>query len=290
MKWIKKYYLIYIFLCGTFSISQAKNNQILEKADSLFSIGEFQSAAIEYERLLYFSDSNQSNLRFLYKKAQCYKQLSNFTKASKTLERIKLFRESIDNYIDIKKELIICYYLDNKLQKAQMQITQLRYKLKTKALPKETQLVEIFVLNEMKKWDKSQEKAKHYANQYLSEDKDKILAIKKIDSLYSKKNLPKLKSIEKAENLSRFIPGAGQIYCGKIAEGSFTFLFNGALLALGIQQIFTKFYFTGYTAGLGILHKTYTGNMARTKYLAKKENLVRHTTFNESIIKYMLNL
>jgi len=288
MKWIKRYYLIYIFLCGTFSISQAENNQILIKADSLFSIGECQSAAIEYERFLYFSDTEQSNLNCLYKKAQCYKHLSEFTKACKTLERINLLRENIHNYIDIKRELSLCYYLDNKLQKAQMQITQLRHK--AKALPKETQLVEIFVLNETKKWGTAQEKAKQYANHYLKEEPNKSFALKKIDSLYSKKNLPKLKSIQKAENLSRFVPGAGQIYCGKIAEGSFTFLFNGAFLALGIQQIFTKFYFTGYTAGFGVLHKTYTGSMARTKHLAKKVNLVRHTRFNESIIKYMLSL
>ncbi|MRT93083.1 hypothetical protein [Ancylomarina sp. 16SWW S1-10-2] len=288
MKWIKRYYLIYIFLCGTFSISQAKNNQILIKADSLFSMEEYQSAAIEYERFLYFSDTEQSNLNCLYKKALCYKQLNEFAKACKTLERINLFRENIDNYIDIKRELSLCYYLDNKLQKAQMQITQLKHKAKT--LPKETQLIEIFILNEMKRWDTAHEKARQYANQYLKEEPYKNFALKKIDSLYSKKNLPNLKSVEKAENLSRFIPGAGQIYCGKITEGSFTFLFNGAFLALGIQQIFTKFYFTGYMAGFGVLHKTYTGNMARTKQLANKTNKVRHTSFNEAIIKYMLNL
>ncbi len=288
MKWIKKYYLIYIFLCGTFSISHAENSQIIKKADSLFSIGDFQSAAIEYERFLYYSDTKQSNYNCLYKKAQCYKLLADFTKACKTLERINLFRENTDNYIDIKRELSLCYYLDNKLPKALMQITQLRHK--AKSLPQETQLVEIFVLNEMKKWKNAQNKAKLYAKQYVSDENDRLISIKKIDSLYSKKNLPKLKSINKAENLSRFIPGAGQIYCGKITEGSFTFLFNGAFLALGIQQIFTKFYFTGYTAGFGVLHKTYTGNMARTKHLVNKVNLVRHTSFNESIIKYMLSL
>jgi len=287
MKWIKKYYLIYIFLCGTFSISQA-DNRILIKADSLFSSGKFQSAAIEYERILYFSDTDQSNYDCLYKKAQCYKLLTDFTKACKTLERINLFRENINNYIDIKRELCLCYYLDNNLQKALMVITQLRHK--AKALPKETQLVEIFVLNEMKKWQDAHQKAKLYAEQYVSEENHKLISLKKLDSLYSKKNLPKLKSIDKAENLSRFIPGVGQLYCGKIAEGSFTFLFNGAFLALGAQQILSKFYFTGYTAGFGVLHKTYTGNMARTKHLAKKVNLVRSTHFNESIIKYMLSL
>ena len=139
----------------------------------------------------------------------------------------------------------------------------------------------------MKKWESALEKAKQYTNQHLKEKPNKLLALQKIDSLYSRKNLPKLKSIEKAENLSRFIPGAGQIYCGKIAEGSFTFLFNGAL---GVQQIFTKFYFTGYTAGFGVLHKTYTGNMSRAKHLDTKTNHNRHTLFNESIIKYLLSL
>ena len=290
MKWIKKYYLIFIFLCAISSISKGQNKGILLKADSLFSMGKYKSAAIEYERFLYFSGETEDFLNTLYKKAQCYKQLSEFTKACKTLERINLYKENLENYIEIKRELSLCHYLDNKLQKAQMQISQLRHKLKNKHLPKETLLIEIFILNEMKKWSEAQEKAIQYANSQIKMENNKTIALHQIGSLYSRKNLPKLKSIDKAENLSRFIPGAGQIYCGKIAEGSFTFIFNGAFLVLGVQQILTKFYFTGYTAGFGVLHKTYTGNMARTKHLAEKTNHVRHTSFNESIIKFMLSL
>jgi TM2 domain-containing membrane protein YozV len=290
MKWIKKYYLIFIFLCAISSTSKGENDSVLIKADSLFSIGKYKTAAIEYERFIYFSGEEQDLLKTLYKKAQCYKQLFDFTKSCKTLERINLFRENIENYTNVKKELSLSYYLDNKLQKAQIQITQLRHKLRNKNLPNETLLIEIFILNEMKQWAKAQERAKEYVNNQASL-KDKLTVItKQIDYLYSKKNLPRLKSVDKAENLSRFIPGAGQIYCGKIAEGSFTFLFNGAFLALGAQQILTKFYFTGYTAGFGVLHKTYTGNMSRTRHIADKTNHHRHNSFNESIIKYMLSL
>jgi len=290
MKWIRKYYLIFIFLCAISSTSKGENHNILVKADSLFSLGKYKSAAIEYERFLYYSGEAESLLKTLYKKAQCYKQLSDYSKSCKTLERINLYRENLESYTSIKKELSLCYYLDNKLQKSQIQITQLRHKLKNKNLPQETLLIEIFILNEMKQWAKAQKRAKEYIGCQASV-KDKLpLITKQIDSLYSNKNLPKLKSVEKAENLSRFIPGAGQIYCGKIAEGSFTFLFNGAFLALGAQQILTKFYFTGYTAGFGVLHKTYTGNMSRTRHIATKTNHNRHTSFNESIIKYMLSL
>ncbi|RZT93362.1 hypothetical protein EV201_2523 [Ancylomarina subtilis] len=288
MKWIKKSYLIFIFLFGIYSTSHGQNQLALSKADSLFSNGDYQLAAIEYERFLYFSSDQTQMLDILYQKAQCYKQLSKFTKACKTLERIRLYNETPDRYAQIKKELSLCYYLDNQIQKAQIQISQLRHKLKNKNLPKETLLVEIFILNELKKWDMAEELAKEYIN--TNEVNNKTLALQKIDSLYSKKNLPKLKSIEKAENLSRFIPGSGQMYCGKVLEGSFTFLFNGAFLALGIQQILTKFYLTGYAAGFGVLHKTYTGNMARTKHLAIKVNHERHTLFNESIINYLLSL
>lgn len=288
MKWIKKSYLIFIFLFGIYSTSQGQNQTALLKADSLFSQENYQLAAIEYERFLYFASDQTQMPEILYKKAQCYKQLSEFNKACKALERIRLYNVDQNRYIQIKKELSLCYYLDNQLQKAQIQISQLRHKLKNQILPKETLLVEIFILNELKKWTEAEVLAKEYINN--NQISNKTLALHKVDSLYSKKNLPKLKSVEKAENLSRFIPGSGQMYCGKILEGSFTFLFNGAFLALGVQQILTKFYFTGYTAGFGVLHKTYTGSMARTKHLANKVNHQRHTRFNESIINYLLSL
>ena len=85
MKWIRKYYLIFIFLCAISSTSKGENNSVLLKADSLFSIGKYKTAAVEYERFIYFSGEKQDLLKTLYKKAQCYKQLSNFTKSFKTL-------------------------------------------------------------------------------------------------------------------------------------------------------------------------------------------------------------
>jgi hypothetical protein len=104
-----------------------------------------------------------------------------------------------------------------------------------------------------------------------------------VNELYKKKNLPHIKSIKSAENWSRFIPGAGQIYAEKTGEGITNFLLNASILALSAQQALSGFYITGYLAGLGMFNKTYHGGIKRSGILASRINKEQIVIFNRKI-------
>jgi hypothetical protein len=111
-------------------------------------------------------------------------------------------------------------------------------------------------------------------------DQERIDLIKEIDMLYRNKNLPKFKKAKKAENLSRFIPGSGQIYSGSVGEGSFNFLMNVSVLGFAAYEFYTQYYFTGYFVGLGLLNKTYNGGIRRAGKLAEEKNQESMRQFN----------
>lgn len=292
MKWIIKSCLICTFLCVLFSIknTQASEHRQPAIADSIYNSGNFLDASIEYERTIFISDNEEDIRNARIKKALCYKQLFKFNDAVKCLERIRLFALPDSIKWNIKVEMALCYYLNNQPNKSLMQIQLAKHLVKENTLKKKTLALETFCYNEMTEWDKAKASGIAYINQTIKDNISKKKYTQKIEYLYLKKQLPKLKKVEKAENLSRFVPGLGQVYCGKIVEGSFNFLLNASFLALGAHQIWNKFYFTGYTAGFGILHKTYIGNMARAKYLAKTVSAERHQDFNSKVLHLLLSI
>jgi hypothetical protein len=104
-----------------------------------------------------------------------------------------------------------------------------------------------------------------------------------VNNLYSRRNLPRIRSIKKAENWSRFLPGSGQIYAGKTGEGIVNFLLNASILAFSAQQAYNGFYITGYLAGLGFFNKTYQGGIKRSGILASQKNKELIVNFNSGI-------
>ena len=106
-----------------------------------------------------------------------------------------------------------------------------------------------------------------------------------VNNLYKKRNIPHVKSVKKAENWSRFIPGSGQVYAGKTGEGVVNFLINASLLAFTAQQAYNGFYITGYLAGLGLFNKTYHGGIKRSGILASQKNKELIVNFNSNINK-----
>lgn len=291
MGWIKEFFLIFIFLCATTLTSKAQQNTATCcKADSLFNNGMYQDAAIEYERQLFFAKDKNTIYNARIRKAECYKMLMAFDKAARCLSAINLGNQNDRTIFSVRNEMAFLYLFNEQPRKALMQLQQLKYRVKSDSLKNLALIPEILCQTQLKNWNKAQHAAQLYINSKFPKGVMRDSIQQRLSLLFHKKHLPKLKNPKKAENLSRFFPGMGQIYCGRIAEGSFTFIFNLSFLALGVHQIYHKFYFTGYTAGFGVLHKTYTGNLSRAKKLAIKTNITRHQKFTQEVSEFLLSL
>lgn len=289
MQYTIRYFFSFIFLCVTFLNSKASPS----KADSLYSRGLYFEASIEYERQIFCAKSNDSLHYFQFKKGLCYKQLKDFSKAIDEFQTTYFTNFSDSLYQQVCYQQSLCYYLNGEPSKALWKIDEYFHRNPDTASFHVFMPIRLFSLNDTKKWAEAKNCFAQYVKmQNFSPEKEhQMLEI--VNSMYSKKNLPKIKSTEAAENWSRFIPGAGQIYAGETAEGLVNLLINASILSFAGYQLYYHYYITGYLVGLGFFNKTYHGGMKRAGILASqknKERLANHNRKISSIIQENFNL
>jgi tetratricopeptide (TPR) repeat protein len=259
------------------------------KGDSLYASCQYFEASIEYERQI-FSAESQVNLHYYkYKKALCYKMLKKFDQALEELQQIYFSNSSDSLFQRVYYEQSLCFYLNGEPAKALWKIDDYFHRSADTATYQNFMPVRLLCLNETSQWEEAQKCFMRFIQMqnFTSEKKTKMQQI--VNNLYKKRNLPHIKSIKKAENWSRFIPGSGQVYAGHTGEGIVNFIINASMLAFAAQQAYNGFYITGYLAGLGLFNKTYHGGIKRSGILASQKNKELIVNFNSRINSMILS-
>ena len=291
-----KYCLTFIFLCGIFSISVSVAQQSVKssaKADSLFAAGNFFEASVCYEEALFFNRGELREYELNLKKAYCYKFLERYEDCLNQLDQINLVSVSDTVRKNIIYEQAVCNYLTENMQRALMKVVQFR-QLGMMPATNPTyfgiKTLEILVLNETRQWEEAERCALNFIEEISTDESTKSKLTGMIENLYKKKNLPKELKSKKAKDLSRFVPGLGQLYCGKVKEGLVSFVVNASFLCFGLHQLYYQYYFTAYMAGFSVFSKTYFGGMHRCEILAQSQNELNMKTFNADCLEILGNL
>jgi tetratricopeptide (TPR) repeat protein len=272
---ITRYSWVFIFLFAPY----LTNAQEHTKADSLFIVGNFARAALEYEReIFYGNDMNAA----LFGRVQCFKQMRQFDKASEELLRVRLFTLNQAQMVEYFYEKILCYYLSGAFVEAQSAIDEMYLSLPDSSLTTSTLVLQTLVYNELQQWDNARQTALLYARTFPSPQRENLEAM--IEQMYAKKNLPKLKR-ERVSRTLAFVPGLAHIYAGYWMEGSVSFLLNSAALAFGVYEVWHGYYITGYLFGAGILSATYFGGFSRAAQLLQQRNEESIRLFNNNVKK-----
>ncbi|MCD4666046.1 MAG: hypothetical protein K8R68_12315 [Bacteroidales bacterium] len=280
-----KYYLTFIFLSGLSLTKLIAQEEILLKADSLFTKMEYFEASIEYERWIFYYNSTKDYKLAKYKKALCYRYLEDYSKALAELNQISLFRISDTLITYVLYEKAINHYLSGNYLEALLNLERIPMGKNREMITNDVLPLKILAFNSTREFERARITFVDLGNSLDFNEDQKQGLLSMIDSLYTDKNLPKKYSEKKAKHLSQFIPGAGQAYTGHLGEGAVSFLVNAALLGFGIHQLYYQFYFTAYIAGFAIFYKTYQGGMRRAEYLARIESNNRMTDFNNASIR-----
>lgn len=291
MRLIIKYCWICIFLCAQFSINAQNNyDKLFHKADSLFESGKFNSAYIEYERISYQSSDNELMALAHLRQAKALKQLNEFEKAQRNLERVSFYGLNDSLHYAVRYETALCAYLASNFTDAESQFVQMQFYLNNSKYIKHTTLLEVLTFNELIKWDTAQNIAQEYIKDLNLNSNSTDSLLLTINRLYAKKEIPKIKSVKKAKTLSTFIPGLGQIYAGYPIEGIFNFALQASSLGIGGVAIWYKYYLTGYFGGFALFQKFYFGGTTRTEYLVRKKNYQNIRNFNDNIKDKLIKL
>lgn len=279
MKWIIKYSLTCIFLCGTFLIKGFSEERIFHAADSLMASEQYRDARIELEKVIFFNQEQQLITKALLWKSDCFTKEQNFKKTYETLNRIFLPNQPDSILFTIKYKKALAYYLNQEPGRAVFELQSLQKFLTNKEKAIRIKFLAALSYSDLQNWEESKKEAIGFLI-LNTDDPSKLQYFQsQIDSLFSKKNIPKTLSKKTAKNLSLFIPGGGQFYSGKIGEGLFSFGLHGALIYFGVSQFLDKFYITGYIAGFGLLQRLYTGNLQRVQDLVEQVNKIRYDEF-----------
>ena len=285
-----RFFSICIFLCATLSANRIFASDYYSNALRIYHEGHLFVASIEFERAIYYETDYNNIARSKYYKSLCYKGLGETGKALEELDEINMFNLPDSLFLLIKYEQALGNYLINDPDKSLLNFEEIRFRFPDSLTTIGIIPLNILCLNSLRKWDEAFRLWNYYLDKSGLDDTITMNYKNRISKLYSKKNIPVYRSPKKAENLSRFIPGSGQMYCGAVAEGTFNFVINASLLGFAFYEFYTRYYFTGYFAGLGLFNKTYHGGMHRAGLLAAQKNTERINKFNLETSSLMIRV
>ena len=281
-----KFFFSFMFLCGTFLNSSA----FLLKSDSLYASGKYFEASIEYERQIFHSENMAETNYYKYRKALCYKNLHQFKKALNELQPIYFSSPEDSLYRLVCYEQSLCFYLSGEPVRALWKTDEFIHRSADSMAFESFLPIKILCLNQTMQWEEARNNLLLFLRMqdFSSEKKTELEQL--ILDLYKEESRPNIKSVKKAENLSRFVPGSGQIYAGKGGEGVVNFLINASVLTFAGFQVYNGFYITGYLAGLGFFNKTYHGGIKRAGNAASQLNKKQMNSFNTKINSLIISM
>jgi len=270
-----------------FSVNGIYASDYFSHALKIYYEGRFFEASIEFERAIYYeTDSTRIELCRYYK-SLCYKGLGKYDKALEELVNVDVEPMNDSLFLDFQYERVLCSYLLKDLNQALNNIDRIYMRFKDTSKILEVIPLNILCLNACREWDNAQILWNFYINNSRLNDSVKNNFKQEVKSLYSKKNLPRFHFAGKAETLSSFLPGSGQIYNGAVLEGSFNAIINLTFLYYTFSQSYSKHYFTGYFIGLRLFNKFYAGGIRRARSLTEEKNENGVKAFNLENISLM---
>ncbi len=277
-------FLLFVFLSKLNAYSTGDTLQLKHIADSLFLNKKYYQAAIFYQKLDFFLQSEDSKNRAKLLAANCYKQDRDYLNGISQLSGISTDGASDSLIFEIKYQSAIMSYLNNDLTQAESFLEQLNYLVKDSSYIINSLMLHAFVLNEQYKWSQAKEKLS-WLNQSINSTSSEAFTFNKriIDSVYSSKNIPRLKNVEKAGRISTFFPGFGQCYAGYYAEGISSFFAITVIAGAMVAGIIYQYYFTSIFVGNLLIGKFYLGGIKRAEFLAEKYNYLHSKKYNQAL-------
>jgi TM2 domain-containing membrane protein YozV len=279
---IRTLWLICTFLFAGFLTDRGKAQaQLTTDPETLIAAGNFTAAGYAYEKQAWLAVDNTEHATALISRISCYFMESRFDDAYAVSGRFRY--EGLHDTLETKCRHIAAWtaYLSGKYAESISELKQLQFMVQDTSLTSASLFLMALSYNELRQW-----KDADSVLQVMVQRADIPVSLK--DSLgrylheqYDPRYIPALKSRDKAELWSTFIPGAGQIYSGYVGEGVLSFTLQVASLAFIGYHIYIAHYLTAFTIGSGLFQHFYFGGVNRAGFLADKRNYTTLRQFND---------
>jgi tetratricopeptide (TPR) repeat protein len=258
---------------------------IYDYPDSLFNAGDYTNARIAYKKKIFDltnSRDDKADLLDVYylKLSDLNFVQSRYSEAYDCLKKITT--EIFEDEHDIMYKKAFYAYLASDFATCEYEIELERIE-NSSSIDVRLSILEVLALNEMGRWEQAQTICK--TDLYKAWGWNSAM-IGESSNLYA--NVPKMKSVKKAEFLNFIIPGAGYFYLGKNRDGFISSSLQVASLGLTAILALQKLYLSGFFIGFGLYGKFKTGSTRRAMDMAKEINAQRRYDFNIRVRDFLL--
>ncbi|MGD1844119.1 MAG: hypothetical protein ACFB10_01860 [Salibacteraceae bacterium] len=281
------------FLFALFSIDALAQDTLgWNYAHQLYQKGAYQSAGIEFERIIYQTNHPEWQAKASLQKANCYKQMGLFWEGQKCLEKVNLMFLNDTFHYNVHHQAALCAYLGERWNDAEGHLVQMENFVKDSNLLAKSTFLKVLVYNEQARWAEAKEILLKWAVQKgkNTAERDSLKAL--VEANYTKRKIPRLKNAKAADRMSTIVPGLGQTYLGYPHEGALSFLLVASSLTFAFYYSLwlEATYVTTFTVGSYFIQSFYYGNIRRTAFLAEKRNYKLTRKFNDPARQLVLAL
>ena len=266
----KNIYLILFNLCLFFNAFPQSHQEVLNYADSLLLAGRYTESEQEYLRVLFFNISDLE-LNLHRKLAFCALGNKQYKKAMRYYDTALTLCNIDSVIVEIALEKCKVNILFKNFEAALADLYIFRHTFNT--LQKETLILyKGIIFFGLQQYDKALE----YFLPLIPEND--TIRQEKLKAVLTNNKLLKRPSPVLAKTLSMFIPGAGQVYAGNVADGLNSLVLSGSFVAIGLAMYKTYGLFDVILAVSTWSFRYYTGGVknAQTQAYTKLTNRRNH--------------
>jgi tetratricopeptide (TPR) repeat protein len=247
-------------------------------ADELYKEKSFQNALEVYSRVLFFDTAQIFSTKIYPTIAESYYQTEQFSLANQYFDlayNVSTDRLEKNAYL-LKK--ISGYLMLQQIDYAEIDFLSLDSTSLNMAQKAEKDVFEAIITFAKGDFVKAK-------SAFLNITKDSLA----VENLFIKNQKISKISPTKARNLSRVIPGLGQLYVGDIKNGLNSFLLTGGLMVLGIRASIVNNVFDAIFAAGPWIQRYYKGGYTKAETIAKAKILEKRFKIYNQLLDTLPN-
>jgi TM2 domain-containing membrane protein YozV len=275
---------------GTAAARPNPADSLLEQeAGRRYRQGDYFEASILYERILFQNSLSATGsgsaggsslvdtsvvYRSVIGKIQCLKRQGFYEQAEGFINTWLPFPFADTCQIRLQTQQVLCSYLGGHFENVISLADRWPYLHPGKTPEPILPVLKILSLNELQRWTEADSSYRLF------------MAGSPVANPYQE--LPRLKSVKKAQWLSTFIPGGGQFYAGKPGEALVSLLIQGLGIYIGIVSIERHYYVTAWLVGAALFGSFHQGSVRRSEQLVQQYNRRKALQFNERVREQLI--
>jgi tetratricopeptide (TPR) repeat protein len=247
-------------------------------ADELYKEKSFQNALEVYSRVLFFDSAQVFSSQIYPAIAESFYQTQQYNQANQYFDlayNVSTNAEEKNSYL-LKK--ISGYLILQQIDYAEIDFLSL-----DSTNLNSTQIAEKDIFEAIITFAKGD--FKNAKKAFLHITKDSIA----VEKLFLKNEKVSKISPTKARNMSRIIPGLGQLYVGDIKNGLNSFILTGGLLVLGIRASIVNNLLDAVFAAGPWIQRYYKGGYAKAESIAKAKILEKRFKIYNQLLDTLPN-